>query len=270
MAKKTIYLTESELKKIVEETAFNVIKSSLNENNNFERAKKAVKRYCNPQSTDEMFAIIHDIQRDIPYSRILNGKYLEGIIRLVYVEELDESQQETINDMLSIISSNKSYVSKYNGNFNGLYFEDLGYQFYDEINTLINQERQESAKQQYHSDNLYNIVYIKNFEEASKYSKYVDWCIVKSQWDFERYTPHGESFYICLRNGFESIPMEKGNNNPLDDYGLSMLAISVRKNGRLASSTTRWNETIVGNKTLNVQQISNLIGKDFYSVFIPR
>ena len=63
--------------------------------------------------------------------------------------------------------------------------------------------------------------------------------------------------------------MIKGDNHPLDEYGLSMIAISVRKNGRLASSTTRWNETIVGNKALNVQQISNLIGKDFYSVFTP-
>lgn len=63
--------------------------------------------------------------------------------------------------------------------------------------------------------------------------------------------------------------MERGNNCPLDEYGLSMIAVSVRKNGRLASSTTRWNEASQGNKTLTPQQISNLIGRDFYTVFIP-
>ncbi len=269
MAKKTIHLTESELKEIVKQTTLNVIQSALNENRNFERAKMAVKQYCNPQNTEDIFAIIHDIQRSIPYSRILKDKYLEGVIRLVYVEELDESQQETINDILSIINSNKSYTSKYDGNFNGLYFEDLCFKFYDEINNLINKERQESASQSYQPNSNYTIVKIQNYEDAMKYAQYTSWCISHSSFDYDTYTPHGETFYICLKNGFQNIPMIKGDNHPLDEYGLSMIAISVRKNGRLASSTTRWNETIVGNKALNVQHISNLIGKDFYSVFTP-
>lgn len=35
MAKKTIHLTESELKEIVKQTTLNVIQSALNENRNF-------------------------------------------------------------------------------------------------------------------------------------------------------------------------------------------------------------------------------------------
>lgn len=80
-----------------------------------------------------MFNIIHDIQKNIPYSRILKDKYLEGTIRLVYLEELDESQQETVNDILSIIESNEVYQKQLDGNFNGLYYEDLSFQFYDEM-----------------------------------------------------------------------------------------------------------------------------------------
>ena len=70
MAKKVI-LSESGLSAI------------LLENRNFEMAKKAVKRYCNPKNNVDMFSIIHDIQRNIPYSRILKDKYLEGVIRLI-------------------------------------------------------------------------------------------------------------------------------------------------------------------------------------------
>ena len=77
-----------------------------------------MKRYCNPQNTEEVFNIIHDIQKNIPYSRILKDKYLEGTIRLVYLEELDESQQETVNDILSIIESNEVYQKQLDGNFN--------------------------------------------------------------------------------------------------------------------------------------------------------
>ena len=150
-----------------------------------------------------------------------------------------------------------------------MYFEDLCFKFYDEINNLINKERQESASQSYQPNSNYTIVKIQNYEDAMKYAQYTSWCISHSSFDYDTYTPHGETFYICLKNGFQNIPMIKGDNHPLDEYGLSMIAISVRKNGRLASSTTRWNETIVGNKALNVQHISNLIGKDFYSVFTP-
>ena len=234
-----------------------------------ERAKNAVKRYCNPQNTEEVFNIIHDIQKNIPYSRILKDKYLEGTIRLVYLEELDESQQETVNDILSIIESNEVYQKQLDGNFNGLYYEDFSFQFYDEINNLLNMERHNSANQVYEPNNDYTIVKINSYEEAMKYTKYTNWCISQSKFDYETYTPHGETFYICLRNGFQNVPMERGNNCPLDEYGLSMIAVSVRKNGRLASSTTRWNEASQGNKTLTPQQISNLIGRDFYTVFIP-
>lgn len=256
MAKKII-LSESGLRAI------------LLENRNFERAKIAVKRYCNPKNNDDMFSIIHDIQRNIPYSRILKDKYLEGVIRLIYSEELDGSQHETINDILSIIGDNNNYQEIFNGNFNGMYFEDLYFQFYNEINNLLNKERQDSARQSYKPNNDYIIIKINGYEDAMKYAKYTDWCISQSLFDYETYTPHGETFYICLKNGYQHIPMVRGENHPLDNYGLSMIAVSVRKNGRLASSTTRWNEASSGNKILTPQQISQLLGRDFYTVFIP-
>lgn len=253
-------------KVILSESGFNTF---LLENRNFERAKNAVRRYCNPKDSNDVFSIIHDIQRNIPYSRILKDKYLEGVIRLVYLEELDDSQCETINDILSVINNNTIYQKQFNGNFNDMYFEELYFQFYDEIEMLLSKEREKSANQTYTPNNDYRIYKIDRYEDAMKYAKYTNWCISQSQFDFETYTPHGETFYICLKNGFQDIPKEKGENTPFDEYGLSMIAISVRQNRRLATCTTRWNEALTGGKALTPQQISHLIGRDFYTVFIP-
>ena len=271
MAKKVIKLTESKLKEMIENATLQALdKQLLAENRNFERAKKAVRTYCNPRDNDEIFIIIHDTQHNVPYSRICKDKYLEGVIRLIYNEELDESQMETINDILNVISNNTNYILKYNGDFNGLYYEELLFEFYDEIENLLQKERETSAKQEYIPNQSYSVIEIKNFSDASKFSKCVDWCIVRSKFDFETYTTHGETFYFCLKDGYEKISCLKGEGHPLDSYGLSMIAVSVRKNGRLATCTTRWNEASNGNRILTIQQISQLLGMDFYSVFKPK
>jgi hypothetical protein len=88
---------------------------------------------------------------------------------------------------------------------------------------------------------------------------------------FESYTHYGTSqFYFCLINGFADVKQVKGENCPLDEYGLSMLAVCVNENGYLATCTCRWNHDHGGNdEILNVTEISKLIGRNFYSVFKP-
>ena len=54
------------------------------------RAQNAVRRYCHLRNPSDIIDTIHSIKMDIPCSGILKGKYLEGVIRLVYLEELDE------------------------------------------------------------------------------------------------------------------------------------------------------------------------------------
>lgn len=235
----------------------------------YSRAQKAVSNYSRHKDDDDIIDTIHSIKVDIPSSSILKGKYLEGVIRLVYREELDDSQFETINDILSIIRDNRIYQKQYDGDFNGLYFEDLCFCFDDEINRLLSEERCSSAKQVYQPNKEYTIRRIHSFEDAMEYVSLTSWCISESFSDYENYTRHGETFYICLKNGYQDVPMELGERHPLDEYGLSLIAISVRKNGRLATCTTRWNEASRDGRILNTKQISQLIGSDFYSVFQP-
>ena len=232
------------------------------------RAQEAVRKFGHLKNHEAIIDTIHSIKVDIPYSSILKGKYLEGVIRMIYREELDESQFETINDILSIIKDNRIYQKQYDGDFHGLFFEDLCFRFNGEIKRLLAEERRASANQVYQPNKEYTIRRLHSFEDAMEYVSLTSWCISESRSDFENYTCHGETFYICLKDGYQNIPMEKGEGHPLDEYGLSMIAISVRKNGRLATCTTRWNEASRDGRILNTQQISKLIGRDFYSVFL--
>ena len=88
---------------------------------------------------------------------------------------------------------------------------------------------------------------------------------------FDSYTSDGiGQFYFCLRNGFENVPEKVGEGCPLDEYGLSMVAVSVDENGALHTCTCRWNHDNGGNDSImDTKQISQLIGRNFYEVFNP-
>lgn len=47
--------------------------------------------------------------------------------------------------------------------------------------------------------------------------------------------------YVCMKDGFEDVRRMEGENFPLDEYGLSLVAVSVDDTGRLNTCTSRWN-----------------------------
>ena len=117
----------------------------------------------------------------------------------------------------------------------------------------------------------YRIVKINSFEEASEYGKYTPWCVTHDDEAFDNYTNNGICiFYFCLKDGFESIPEKIGENCPLDEYGLSMLAVCVDENGECNSITCRWNDNNGGNgNIMSTEELSRLLGVNFYEVFKP-
>ncbi len=266
--RKTIKLSENDLRRIIQES----IKTVLTENKegrNMKKARNAIKRYCrNVKTNDDVWIILNEIRELIPFSRIYDSKYLEGVIRLVYQEELEFPQMEQINAILEVLSQKTELAERYDSNFNGIYYDDLRMEFFDEIRELIENEKT-SLNDITYSDNGYTIIPIKTFEEAQKYSHLTEWCITKNKFDFETYTNGNQSFYFCLKNGYEKLTTPTNSKSYLDEYGLSMIAVSVYSNGRIASSTTRWNEGSTGNKSLSPRQISEIIGKNFFDVFVP-
>ena len=117
----------------------------------------------------------------------------------------------------------------------------------------------------------YNIVKINDFEEASEYGKYTSWCVTHSKEAFDSYTNYGICvFYFCLKDDFENVPKKIGEGCPLDEYGLSMLAVCVDENGKCNSITCRWNDKNGGNgNIMSTEELSRLLGVNFYEVFKP-
>ena len=265
---KIIRLTESHLNSIVRSVVNMVIREDR-EGKNMKLARNAIRKYCkDATSEDRVWDILNETRYDIPFSRIYDCKYLCGVIRLVHKEGLGTMEMDVINDILEVLSKDKRLASAYNNDFNGLYYEDLKFKFYDYIQRLMNDERI-SINTTQNTASQYSIVPVNTYDDVRKFLPYTEWCITKSEIDLKHYTNHGQKFYICLKNGFEDVQAIKTDKYPLDEYGLSMIAVSVYPNGRLATCTTRWNEASMGNRSLNVQQISSLIGLNFYNVFKP-
>ena len=123
----------------------------------------------------------------------------------------------------------------------------------------------------YQQNRQYTIVPINSYEEATKYAKYNEWCVTYSEEMFDDKTCNGAGrFYFCLRNGFENVPKKVGPNAPLDEYGLSMIAVSITMEGEPNSITCRWNHDNGGSdNVMDDEQLSELLGVNFYSVFKP-
>ena len=100
------------------------------------------------------------------------------------------------------------------------------------------------------------------------------WCVAQiyGKDAYNSYTNNGAyKFYVCLRDDYKTVEKKVGQNAPLDDYGLSMIAINVDALGELNTCTVRWNHSYGGNdNAMTVEQISDLLGVNFYETFAPK
>ena len=127
----------------------------------------------------------------------------------------------------------------------------------------------------------YTIYRLENTEHAQNFqlkdgrtinlNKYTSWCITISQSNYNGYAGEFGVFYVCLQDGFEQVPEEVGDNCPLDEYGLSMIAICVTPEGDLKNVTCRWNHANRGNDTIMTdEQLAELFNAVPYALFPPR
>ena len=260
---KNIIITERQIKPL--------LKGIILENRESKNLHNA-RVYLRSNGIDEDKAkkVLNGIRHDIPNSRLAQCKFLVGICRYFLKNELDIMK---MNSILPFIS-NETHVNEYDSDFNGLPFETL----YNQFKTIKDKSSEESRKQSYNRTDLkrnpdYKIYKISSGEEAEKFSNYTTWCVTKSDDAYDAYTNDGMGmFYFCVKNGFESI--EKPSNessNPLDEYGLSMIAISVDEDGDLNTCTSRWNHDNDGNDhIMSKDDIEDLLGVNFYETFKPR
>lgn len=273
-------IKKSELKSLIYESVLSELYrlNILNENKegkNLKKARNAIRKYCKCENEDRVWEYLNNTKKEVPFSRIYDFKYLRGVIRLIFNEDLETIQIDTINTILEILKDDISLAEKYDGDFNGLYYEELSFEFFDLINELIRKERESIEKLRLKPSNQYKVYPIKTFQDANRFSNYTDWCITKSNSDFNQYTSHNQSFYFIIRDDFtktkspERFSVSPNTDAYKDSYGLSMVAVSVNSNGQLFTSTSRHNEGISGNRILDTKEISILIGRNFYDVCKP-
>ena len=263
---KTIYITEEQYRMLLQE-------NRLSKNVSFARRYLMQNFNMTQEKADKE---LNEIKEIVPSVRVLDCKFLLGVTRMYKNFELRHPPVvSAIDRAINLIAA--KYPNDYNYDLNGLTARAIILQYRDEIRSTMSSDKETMATQQYKNtgkkgNNGYRIVQIPDFKAASKYSKYCDWCITKEEYAYNNYTNGGTGiFYFLLKNGYSMVPKEVGENAPYDAYGLSMLAVCVYADGSLASCTTRWNhENGSSENSMNVKQISELIGRNFYEVFKPR
>ena len=224
-------------------------------------------------SESDAMKFIGQLKVKIPSVRLQQEKFLLGVARLFIDGDLsvdDYFKCTNFNQTLKLIASD-AHVKEYDNNLNGMSADELINRFADVRVGELSKRKELMGGKQYNRNNNYTIVPINSYEEATKYAKYNEWCVTYSEQMFDDKTCNGAGrFYFCLRNGFENVPKKVGPNAPLDEYGLSMIAVSVTMEGEPNSITCRWNHDNGGSdNVMDDEQLSELLGVNFYSVFKP-
>ena len=211
-------------------------------------------------------------------------KYLKGIFRIVldelnYLQHPDQNAIQNLkNDVMYIMQASENGsdpdAMKLDGNLNGLNAGQLHNMFKDKRKAFAQGLRNKVSSMFKGGRSDYKVVPILKHEDAVKFQPYTSWCITyNSSSNYDQYVSGGRRFYVFLKNGFENVPKQVGENCPMDEYGLSMISILVDMEGNIDYITTRWNHDHDGEyhnpDTETVQAFQNVIGMNLYDVCKP-
>lgn len=263
MFRRKIILTENQFR--------NIFLTENRASKNQSLARKMV-RAINPELNDKEFT--EQVLHDIPNVRKADFHLYPAVVRFV-LENGDKLDNDTIQDLnryIGIIAP-KAKELGLDQNANGMNLQTFFNQFKNDVSNTEKDDRENSAQYGNNNgkNNGYKIVPIPTFEKANEYSKYTTWCVTQKRDAFSLYTNSGEGmFYFLLKDGFENVPKRQGSNCPLDEYGLSMIAVSFRQDGSVNTVTCRWNHDKGGNDNImSPSELSQVIGQDIYSIFNP-
>ena len=273
---RTLYITEEQERSlknriIITEMQRKKLNGLLleNEGTNMKRARKYLEsKGYNPEQRQQ---ILDSIRTDIPNSRLQQCKFLLGVTRLYMEGQLNNGNAiANLNKTLKYIASD-AHVNEYDFNLNGENLDALVNRFKGVAKDDLEQSRNASNARQLTANDNYTIVPINDFEQSSEYGEYTSWCVTHYENMYNSYTNNGSGrFYFCLHKGFENEPMVKGEGCPLDNYGLSMIAVSVTMEGEVNTITCRWNHDNDGNDSImSIEQLEDVIGRNFYQTFKP-
>lgn len=214
-----------------------------------------------------------------------NIKFEPGVARIAFdnlnFQQVNQDAHgiENMKNILKILCA--AHSDEYNSDLNGLTYSELFNRFNTAIKQYLQNEYDKTNSTNYIVNSDYTIVHIPDFKTAKKYYLYTNpnsrWCItyMKNMW--MTYSAYNKNkVYFVLKNGFEKLKPIKSENCPLDEYGLSMFCVIVTNDAEdpnkpaICSCTCRWNHDNGGSdRIMNIEQISNVIGKSFFIAFKP-
>ena len=257
---------------INEENKHTSILTESQESKSIDAAKKLLMQRLNysREQADEFIRI--KLRNDFPVLRDKNtAKFIYGVTRMFLDGQIQDARTiGNLNTTLKYVASD-AHINEYDRNLNGMSAQDLIQRFAKNVEMDVEKDRERINSMQFEGESQYDIVRIDSFEQSSQYGKYTDWCVTHYEDMFDSYTSNGiNQFYFCLKKGFEKVLEKEGKNCPLDEYGLSMIAVSVNEKGVLNTCTCRWNHSNGGSDNImDTEKISEVIGMRFYEVFKP-
>jgi hypothetical protein len=262
------------LKRIVAESIESFLRRNVLTEGTETRNMTATKHYLYDRlgyNERKAMELIGAVKTSIPNVRGAKCKFLLGVTRMYLDNELtDGDAMMDLNRTLRLVASN-AHVNEYDQNLNGMHCDELVKKFSSMARQDLDIQKAEVQQANIQGTNAYKIVNIDSYEDASEYSDYTTWCITYDSDMYNNYTHGGLGrFYFCLKDGFEDIPKTKGNGCPLDEYGLSMIAVSIEPDGAVNTVTCRWNHDNKGNDAImSPMELSKVIGKNVYEVMPP-
>ena len=244
------------------------------------------------QSTNNIDILVYfwydQFRSSIPYMQTKAVYFLPGCIKLFGKHELgDATSFSTIGRIANYLVSLPD-----RGGYNS-YFSKNNDKEPESLNSIIratSEGRSEASKRNkeeldnsdFESDKKYDVVLIRDYDQARRYGQYTNWCICHDEMNWDQYTNGGQcTVYFMLADGFEDTPRERGDNYPYDEYGESMICVIVFPDGDLAWSTCRWNEGETHGDIskrykkcpdllYTPKELSKILGDNFYYAFQPK
>lgn len=207
------------------------------------------------------------------------NKMLRGIIRISCGNEISrfssmtEEQEKKYKAFTVLVANLLKHGIALNEDLNGMSFGELmrKYGVYGKMDSFKAWKLKASSNGE-ENKSQYRVIPIHSYEEARTYYNNCGWCVVQDSSYFEDYTMDGSQFFFCLKDGYQDIPKKVGRFCPLDEYGLSMVAVLIFPNGNVKSITTRWNHEHGGennDRLRTLEQVEQLMGIP-KSYFIPQ
>ena len=263
--KKTVFITEEQL------NAMRVLLE--NEGTNLKKARNLLKSKGYDEQQRQQ--VLDSIRHDIPNSRLHDCKFILGVVRLYLDGQLGDGMNiMSLNKVLKYVAMD-AHVNEYDNNLNGESLESLISKFSGVAADELQNSIQASNARTLNVNKNYKIVPIDTPEEASKYARYFPdeerWCVTEDEDAYNAYTNDGLGrFYFCLRSDFKTTKHVISDGCPLDNYGLSMIAVSVNDDGSVNTITCRWNHSNGGSDhVMDVSKLEDIVGRNFYQTFKP-